>query len=252
MEILASPHAHSSRCWWHPVEARWVCSRAAEAQPEPPLVDTRDMLVVHTALLREFRLAAPAVERVAAGDRAAASIVDTHLGFVCDMLHHHHEGEDELLWPLLRDRLPESALAALDRIDDQHTGIDTALAAVGLARTAWTDHPDEEHRTALASQLRHLHDLLRQHLDTEERVALPLAASVVTDAEWNTIGKRAAAAMAKPDLLLAMGMFAYEGDPVVVRQMLAAAPAVVRFVVPRVGPRLYARRARAVHGTVRP
>lgn len=81
---------------------------------------------------------------------------------------------------------------------------------------------------------------------------LPLAAIVVTKAEWNAIGERAAAAMAKPDLLLAMGMFVYEGDPVVVREMLAAAPAVVRFVVPRVEPRLYARRARTVHGTARP
>lgn len=230
-----------------------MCAPAAETPPEQPLIDTRDMLVVHTALLREFRLAAPAVERVVVGDSAAARTVDTHLDFLCAMLHHHHhEGEDELLWPLLRDRLPEPALRAVEQVEDQHAGIDTALTAVVDARTAWTDTPLPDRREALASRLRHLHDLLRQHLDTEERVVLPLAATVVTEAEWNAVGERAAEAMAKPDLLLAMGMFAYEGDPVVIRQMLAAAPAVVRFVVPRVGPRLYARRARAVHGTARP
>ena len=58
--------------------------------------------------------------------------------------------------------------------------------------------------------------------------------------------------MPKPVLVLAFGMFAYEGDPDVLRAMLSSAPAVPRFVVPRIAPRVYARRARGVHGTRTP
>ena len=52
-------HTHTNSCWWHPEQARWVCAHTAAA----PLVDVRDMIVVHTAMLREFRLA-PAVPRL--------------------------------------------------------------------------------------------------------------------------------------------------------------------------------------------
>jgi hypothetical protein len=48
-----------------------------------------------------------------------------------------------------------------------------------------------------------------------------------------------------------MGMFAYEGDPDVLRAMLSPAPAVPRFLVPRIGPRAYARVAHRLYGTPR-
>jgi hypothetical protein len=68
------------------------------------------MLVVHTALLREFRLAAPAVARVPVGRRGQSRRVGRHLELLCDLLHHHHHGEDELLWPVLRRRLSPDAV----------------------------------------------------------------------------------------------------------------------------------------------
>ena len=58
--------------------------------------------------------------------------------------------------------------------------------------------------------------------------------------------------MPKPALALAFGMFTYEGDPVVLRAMLASAPLVPRTLLPLIAPRLYARRARRIHGTARP
>lgn len=216
------------------------------------LVDVRDMIVVHTALLREFRLAPAAVRRVDIGDAKTAVAVDRHLGFLCDLLHHHHQGEDDLLWPLLRGRVPAAAEHLLDEVESQHADIETALGTAALARSEWLRQPDVEGRDALSAALGHLHDLLRAHLDLEETSVLPLAASVLTDAEWHAIGDAAAAAMPKPALLLAFGMFAYEGDPDVLRTMLSSAPAVPRLLVPRLAPRVYARRARRIHGTTNP
>ena len=250
-------HDHSARCWWNSDLAEWVCAaatgpRPAAMEPDRPLVDVRDMIVVHTALLREFRLAPAAVARVGLGSTRQAAAVDRHLRFLCDMLHHHHAGEDELLWPKLRDRLPDSALRAIDDVEAQHAGIDAALAEVSAARARWVDGASATSRDELAARLGRLHALLKEHLDLEESAVLPLAASVLTDAEWSAIGDAAAAAMPRSTLLLAFGMFAYEGDPAVLKAMLDSAPAVPRLLVPRIAPRVYARRATQVHGTARP
>lgn len=250
-------HVHDRSCFWAPDRATWVCAApAADAAPGPTvdddLVDVRDMVVVHTALLREFRLAAPAVVRTTPGDRKRAATVDDHLQFVCDLLHHHHEGEDELLWPVLRPRVGTEAQAVIDAAEEQHAGLDAALGRVGAARSSWRAEPSAAHRDVLAAALQELHGLLAEHLELEERALLPLAAAGLTHAEWHALGASAVAALPKPVLPLVFGMFAYEGDPAVLRAMLAPAPALPRMLIPRIAPRAYARRAARVHGTRRP
>ncbi len=218
---------------------------------DAPLVDVRDMIVVHTALLREFRLAPSAVTRVEAGAVRRAAVVDRHLGFVCDLLHHHHAGEDALLWPKVRERVL-AATQIIDDIETQHARISTAMESVTTARAHWVQDPDTENRAALAAALRSLYDQLKEHLDLEERAVLPLAAVALTDAEWHAVGEAAVASTPKAALPLVFGMFAYEGDPAVLRGMLMAAPALPRLLLPRIAPRVFARRATQVHGTARP
>jgi hemerythrin-like domain-containing protein len=216
--MITQTHTHSSRCWWIPDPARWVCNigtgpaadhdGTATRLPAGPLVDVRDMIVVHTALLREFRLAPAAVARVGTGAAKHAAVVDRHLGFLCDLLHHHHEGEDALLWPLLRDRVNDAAVEFVNAVESQHLEIDAALRAVMAARNLWVPGTGKVHQDSLVGELKHLYALLKAHLDLEESAVLPLAASVLTDAEWHAIGDAAAAAMPKPALMLAFGMFA--------------------------------------------
>ena len=250
-DTSSETHSHTNACWWDPARAGWVCTPAA-ARQDRDLVDVRDMIVVHTAMLREFRLAAPAVARVAPGDARQAAVVDDHLAFLCGLLHHHHTSEDDLLWPALRDRVPAAAQALIEDAESQHAGIDLALDRVHDARTDWRARPDGRNRDVLVAALRGLHVLLVEHLELEERTLLPLAASALTDAEWHAIGEQAVEAMPKPALVLAFGMFAYEGDPAVLRDMLRTAPAVPRLLLPRIAPRVYARRAAKIHGTARP
>jgi hemerythrin-like domain-containing protein len=249
-------HQHTDRCWWDIEQLGWICTATdPQGRPVPAeeaVVDVRDMLVVHTALLREFRIIPAAIGRVAAGDRRRAAVVDRHLGLLCDLLHHHHEGEDDLLWPPLRRRVPAAAVALLEDAEAQHAALDAALAEVAAARRGWRENLDDTSRDHLADTVRTLHALLAAHLDDEERTLLPLAASYLTEAEWKAVGAAGAAAVPKHLLPLVFGMFAYEGDPAVLATMLADAPAVPRAVVPLVAPRVYARRAALVHGTSRP
>ncbi|MDQ2795878.1 MAG: hemerythrin domain-containing protein [Actinomycetota bacterium] len=248
------PHAHSHRCRWSPGQASWVClgSGPAESVTAEPLVDVRDMIVAHTAMLREFRLAPAAVTRTTPGDRRRASAVASHIRFLCDLLHHHHEGEDALLWPKLRERTSSDALGVIEEAEAQHHDLASALHRVEILRQAWADNPGGVQREELALQLETLHTLLRDHLDLEERALLPLAALVLTHAEWHAVGDAAVAAMPKSALPLAFGMFAYEGDPAVLTDMLAMAPPIPRKLLPLIAPRVYARRARRVHGSARP
>lgn len=257
MTTTASPgatHRHTTGCFWSHGRADWLCVTGPQAEPCPgrPLVDVRDMLLVHTALLREFRLAPAAVARVPAGARRRAAAVERHLGLLCDLLHHHHAGEDELLWPPLRARLSPAAVALLEEAEAQHAGIERALHDVVAARRAWADGVEVASRDVLVAALQALHGLLAEHLDAEERTLLPLAAALLTEGEWRAVGETAAASIPKSALPLVFGMFAYEGDPEVVAGMLHAAPALPRLVVPRIAPRLYARRAAQVHGTRQP
>lgn len=266
-------HAHTSKCWWNDEQARWVCtststlspqhtSTRASIQTSPPStgvqevddaqVDVRDMLVVHTALLREFRLIPQAVASVGEGDRHRARTVDRHLRLLTGLLHHHHQGEDEFLWPVLRDRLAIEDTAMLDVVEAQHAGIEQALNRMGTVRGGWVDHADPQGRSALVEALQGLYRLLTEHLEAEERHLLPLAAAHLTEAEWLAVGEAGAASISKSTLPLVFGIFAYEGDPEVVAGMLQAAPAVPRLIVPRIAPRAYARRAAQIYGTRRP
>lgn len=221
------------------------------ARDQRELVDTRDMLVLHRALTREFRLAPAAVRRVTPGDRKQARRVDEHLGFICDLLHEHHVGEDEIVWPTLRARLPAADLRLLDKVELQHGGINAELERVKAARRGWLDQPDFTHGTALAGELETLHGLVVEHLADEERDILPLAAAYLSDPEWRAIGQSLQALSPKA-LLLGAGMCIYKADPEVIAMMFKAIPAPVRVIVPLISSRMYARHNFRIHGTREP
>lgn len=215
-------------------------------------VDVRDMLVVHQALLRELRLAPAAVERTDPGDQRRVRRVADHLGFVGRLLHHHHDGEDRLLWPLLVSRLGPRDCELVAAVEEQHAGLDLELTGVGSLRRAWRDDPTPSTRHQLTLHLGHLHELLAEHLELEERALLPLAATHLTAAEWHAVGEAAIESMPKPELALSFGMFSYEGDPEVLADMLRPAPWPVRRLLPPIARAVHARRARRVHGTSTP
>ena len=74
---------------------------------EPVLIDTSDMVAIHDTFRRAFGDAPAQVAAVKDGDQERARQVADYLEEVCWLLHVHHEGEDELLYPLLKERAPE-------------------------------------------------------------------------------------------------------------------------------------------------
>jgi hypothetical protein len=101
------------------------------SQPTPPgtgePVDVRPMLVVHQALLREFHMTGWAVASGLPWDHERAVVLNGHLTFLLDLLHHHHAGEDKLLWPKLLSRAPADTVPIIDLMQAQHERLATLM-----------------------------------------------------------------------------------------------------------------------------
>ncbi len=220
--------------------------------PNEQSTDTREMLVVHSLFRRELRLAAGLVRGVQAGDARRAGVVSAHLQLVEDVLHHHHTAEDDLLWPKLLQRVAAEIAPVVQLMEAQHQQVDTLLERIGALRPRWAQDPTAQRAAELADLYDRLYAGLAEHLDAEETRVLPLVARCITTAEWSELGDAGRAGIPRKDTALVFGMLMYEGDPEVVRVMLAPAPLPVRVLVPRLARRAFRRRALDVHGTATP
>jgi hypothetical protein len=90
------------------------------------------MVLIHRVIRREFGLL-PRLFRSAANDRPRSKVIGAHAREMLHFLHTHHTGEDELLFPLLRERAaldPE----LMDRMDAQHAQVNDAELPVMAPR----------------------------------------------------------------------------------------------------------------------
>jgi hemerythrin-like domain-containing protein len=219
---------------------------------ETQLVDTREMNAVHSYFRRELRLASGLVRGVEPGSTRRSKVVGAHLELLGRTLHQHHTSEDEMLWPLLLERVPDELAPIVHLMESQHEQVDALLGQIGELRPRWEAAPDRETGEALAGLYDRLHVALAEHLDAEETRLLPLAARSLTQAEWDSLGERARNEGRRSEMSLVFGMIQHDGDPEVVTKMLATAPAPVRFLVPRLARRAFRKHALAVHGTTTP
>jgi hemerythrin-like domain-containing protein len=210
------------------------------------------MLVAHAALIREFRLAPAAVSRVKPGDRKHARDVDEYLAMMCYSLHAHHDGEDRILWPVLRARLSAAESKLLNKIESQHANINDSIEQVNEARRRWLDHPDPNHASDLADALQALYELVTEHVEAEERDVLPMAAAYLSEAEWHAINEGGKEVLSLKETLFVVGMACYGINRELTSVTLYSLSAPVRLVLTPIARRMYVRRAARIHGTRRP
>lgn len=217
----------------------------------PGRTDVRDMFVVHTGFRRDFCHAPRLVREVEIGDLDRARLVGEHITFITDLLHHHHTGEDELLWPLLLERVPEQLAPIVELMEAHHGRIHELLQALPETLARFTASADTDSREQLAVLLDDVYAVLDEHLTAEEQQLLPIAANYVTAEEWARLGRRGMA-LPRSQQLVVLGALLYQGDPEVLAQMLSEAPFLLRAVLPRLARRAFARRARQIYGTATP
>jgi hemerythrin-like domain-containing protein len=213
-------------------------------------VDTRPMLLLHRCMRHELRLLPGAVRR-AVTPEASAHVAD-HLDFLIAFVRHHHEIEDEFLWPVLRSRLDDDQRRVVELMESQHESTSTLLGSIEAPTAAWRRAPGAAQRDRVAALLDELYPPLIEHLDAEEQRLLPLAARAMDAAEWDRLGDEGYRRSPKRYRSLSLGMFDHYGDPEVLATMTAAIPWPIRPIVVARSRRVFRRRAEQVHGTPTP
>lgn len=202
--------------------------------------DTHEMVIVHRAFRREFRLAPDLIRGVAPGDTARARVVAAHVSDLIWGLHHHHHGEDELLWPKLLERAAPRA-ELIELMEVQHSRISAALDGAESLIAPWRDTADGPAGATLAAVLDDMRVALAEHLDQEEAEILPLAARHLSVAEWNQLGENAVKSLPKNKRLIFLGLILEDTSDAERATFIANLPAPVRVLWRVLGERGYGK-----------
>ena len=207
----------------------------------------QEMPLIHRIFRRELRSLRRIVGDVppTAGERAR-SVAD-HLAFVLDGLHHHHTTEDEMVWPLLVDRVGLDA-PLVERMAQQHGQIDVAVADVRRAADQWAAKPTATATATLAHCLGALIETLQAHLDEEENVVVPLIDQYLTRQEWEEMGRKGFEKFAPKERPIAMGQLVEVATPDESTMMLGDLPLSIRLLWKVAGKRQYRHYVGRVRG----
>jgi hypothetical protein len=158
------------------------------ACPDGPS-DLLPMYLMHYGFRRDLTQFAAAAAETPIGDRPAWQRLAKRWELFSLVLHGHHTGEDEVLWPLLLSRVADAkddhARQTLDAMEAEHGEIDPLLAscADGFRRLAETADPDA--RAALVVRLAATAQRLGEHLGHEETDAMQLVQRYLSVEDWN-------------------------------------------------------------------
>ena len=194
-------------------------------------IDVRDMAIVHRTFRSAYEESARLVRAAPTPSPGRVTFLADHIDFAIAALHHHHEGEDELLYPKLIERVPEQA-PMTEHVEHEHLLIKTALDEASAACAAWRQQPSAETGEALAAALDHLNQVVQPHLDDEEQKVVPLAAVTLTQKEWDAMGKHGVASIPPKMRGLALGMMLDPLNEADRAYMMKHVPAPVRMLYP--------------------
>ncbi|WP_432992940.1 hemerythrin domain-containing protein [Dactylosporangium sp. CA-233914] len=146
------------------------------------MADPGNYLLMHAAIRHELARLARHTAELHAGRRHAtagsATALREHIDLVFQVIHHHHVGEDDLLWPMLA----EAGVTELDELAAEHELLDPLMARISAALDAFVvDSGDRAARAELATTAGELDALMRHHLEIEEAVVVPALTDLVPD-----------------------------------------------------------------------
>jgi hypothetical protein len=191
-------------------QARFPGQAAAPAGP----VDLLPMYLMHHAFRRDLAAFATAAAGTAVEDRRRWRALARRWGQFARVLHLHHAGEDEILWPLLLDRVDaagdRAGRATLEAMEAEHEEIDPLLAgcAEGLDRLA--AGADADTRAALVVRLAATGERLGHHLGHEESDAMALVQQHLSPGDWAALHPRFAEHYTPQDALFSLPWVLHE------------------------------------------
>jgi hemerythrin-like domain-containing protein len=192
-----------------------------------PRPNTRDMLAIHQVFRDAFSLAPQLVGSVCNDTESRVATVAAYYSNVLAMLHAHHEGEDELVWPKLIERAPDQS-DLVGRMQEQHAQLLDALVDAERRLAEWTAESDIDRGASLAAALATLGVRCAAHFDEEERRILPLAAEHFSVEEWGELPGHGMRAFSGDRVWLILGLIQEQMPPQARAEMEANMPPPVR------------------------
>lgn len=197
------------------------------AAPDGP-ADLSMMYVLHHGFRRDLARFGAASRRTPVDEAGTWSALLERWDLFALLLHDHHHKEDDVLWPLLRDKVEATndtaAAAVLDEMEAEHATIDPLLAAVRNGLVSMLEDPSSDLRDELADTLDRARTELDAHLGHEERDAIAILQKYVGGEEWAHLERTRFRGGLSPRDLLRMLPWSVQGLPGdVVRPLLAEA-----------------------------
>lgn len=178
--------------------------------------------LMHRAFLRDFQRIADAVRT---GRWGAAS---KRWALVSELLHAHHQHEDDYLWPVMLAKITDPGdRAVVDAMEAEHADLATALSRCE-ADFIGPRPATAEDRESVAAHLEELAEVLRRHTAHEESDGEPLIQRYVTAEEFRTFTKHARSG---PGRMVVMPWIADGADPADAAKAWGYLPRPVRFFV---------------------
>jgi hemerythrin-like domain-containing protein len=181
----------------------------ADSASDRPLI--QQMVVIHRVFRREFGLLPALIRGVAADDVERAKVVADHATGLLRLVHLHHTGEDEYLWPVLLERVEVEA-DLIRRMEDQHLHVAGLIPHAEEQLPDWAAQPSPERGAELAATFEDIGSVLDEHLGEEEEQILPLVAIYLSVAEWDRLGEHARASLSPPEAMASLAAILEEAD----------------------------------------
>lgn len=130
--------------------------------------------IIHAAFRRDIKRIGDALAGFPAGSRQRADQIGAAWGNFAMQLHHHHEDEESIFWPVLSEGGKYDAL--IKELDGEHQQMVTALTAAEGAMGDFNADPTAAAAATGQASISELHAVLDSHLAHEERDLEPVAA----------------------------------------------------------------------------
>ena len=144
--------------------------------------------VIHAAVRRDVARTEQALRRLHDGDAARAAQVQRAWRNLVRELTHHHEAEDENVWPFLEGRGVDAGLLAA--MESEHVAMKQALTSASAAIDAVVATPTSAQAAAAADVVRDCSTVVNAHLEHEEREVEPIVAGLEDDPEFKAMAKK--------------------------------------------------------------
>ena len=143
--------------------------------------------VIHSAVRRDLDRLAAALETAPNGDSARAGDLQRAYAHLHAQLRHHHEQEDQHVFPALRGLGIDTAL--IEDMDEEHHAMSEALDSTATVMQRYAATGSATDAAAARASVEQTRTVVQRHLAHEEGELEPLVAPHLESAEWKQVEK---------------------------------------------------------------